>query len=114
MFTEYTNYDAMGLAQLIKKGDVSAKEVLHAAINQANQLNPNLNAIIHRFDEKAFTQANHLADGIFTGVPFLLKDLLYEYAGEPIKMGSRSISIIPTQDNEIVKRIKATGVNIWG
>ena len=93
---------------------MSAKEVLQAAIDRANQLNPNLNAIIHRFDEKALKNAETLPKGIFTGVPFLLKDLLYEYAGEPLKMGSRSINITPSQDNEIVKRMKATGVNTFG
>lgn len=114
MFSEYTNYDAMGLAELIKKGDVSARQVLQAAIDRANQLNPSLNALIHRFDEKALAQASHLPNGVFVGVPFLLKDLLYEYAGEPLRMGSRSVNITPTQDNEIVKRLKATGVNTFG
>ncbi|MFW2178031.1 MULTISPECIES: amidase [unclassified Moraxella] len=113
-FQEYTQYDAMGLAELIKKGEVSAKEVLQSAIDRANLLNPNLNAIIHRFDEKALANANQLPNGVFTGVPYLLKDLLYEYAGEPLKMGSRSINVTPTKDNEIVKRMKATGVNTFG
>lgn len=114
MFKEYTQYDATGLANLIKKGDISAKEALQAAIDRANEINPSLNAIIHRFDDKALANSEQLPDGVFTGVPFLLKDLLYEYAGEPLKMGSRSVNITPAQDNEIVKRLKATGVNTFG
>ena len=43
MFKEYVEYDAIGLAELIKKGEVSAKEVLQAAIDRANQINPTLN-----------------------------------------------------------------------
>lgn len=52
--------------------------------------------------------------GRFFGVPFLLKDLLYEYAGEPLSMGSRSVRVIPKHDNTIVKRIKQAGLNCFG
>lgn len=115
MFKEYSQYDAIGLAQLIKAGDVSAKEALEAAIEQANRLNPKLNAIIHRFDERAYqAAAQGLPDGVFTGVPYLLKDLSFYFAGEPLTMGSRNVSIVPKADNEIVRRMKATGVNTFG
>lgn len=115
MFKEYPQYDAIGLAELIQSGDISAKETLEAAIYQANSLNPKLNAIIHRFDERAFNAAQQgLPQGIFTGVPYLLKDLNYLFADEPIKMGSRSVHIVPEQDSEIVKRMRATGVNTFG
>lgn len=115
MFKEYPQYDAMGLAQLIRAGDISAKEALQAAIHQANKLNPKLNAIIHRFDERAFNAAQQgLPQGVFTGVPYLLKDLNYLFADEPIKMGSRSVHIVPKQDSELVRRMKATGVNTFG
>ena len=57
MFKEYTQYDAMGLAGLVNSGEVSAKELLDAAVNQANTLNPKLNAIIHRFDDRAYASA---------------------------------------------------------
>ncbi|WP_227525185.1 amidase [Moraxella sp. RCAD0137] len=56
----------------------------------------------------------NIAQGAFFGVPFLLKDLLYEYAGEPLCMGSRSVRITPKRDNEIVKRIKQAGLNSFG
>lgn len=115
MFKEYRHYDAIGLAELIKSGDISAKEALDAAIYQANTLNPKLNAIIHRFDERAYQamQAG-LPEGIFSGVPYLLKDLSFYFADEPIKMGSRSVHIVPEQDSEIVTRMRATGVNTFG
>ena len=54
MFKEYTQYDAIGLAALVNAGEVSAKELLDAAVYQANQVNPKLNAIVHRFDERAY------------------------------------------------------------
>lgn len=115
MFKEYSQYDAIGLAQLIQSGEISAKEALQAAIHRANKVNPKLNAIIHRFDERAYTAAQQgLPQGIFTGVPYLLKDLNFLFADEPIKMGSRSVHIVPEQDNELVKRMRATGVNTFG
>ncbi|MFB2589044.1 amidase [Acinetobacter sp. c1-l78] len=115
MFKEYTQYDAMGLAELVKSKQVSAKELLDSAIAITNQHNPKLNAIIHRFDERAYNAIQQgLPDGVFTGVPYLLKDLLYEFADEPMSMGSRSVKFVPKQDNAIVQQIKATGVNIFG
>lgn len=115
MFKEYTQYDALGLAALVNAGEVSAKEVLDAAISQANKINPTLNAIIHRFDERAYNAAQAgLPKGVFNGVPYLLKDLSFSFAGEPITMGSRSVHIVSENDSEIVKRMKATGVNTFG
>ena len=115
MFKEYTQYDALGLAKLVKSGEVSAKELLDAATHQANTLNPKLNAIIHRFDERAYNAAQAgLPAGAFNGVPYLLKDLSFYFADEPITMGSRSVNVVPKNDSEIVKRMKATGVNTFG
>ena len=115
MFKEYTQYDALGLAGLVNSGQVSAKELLDAALEQANKLNPKLNAIIHRFDQRAYDAAQAgLPAEAFTGVPYLLKDLSFSLAGEPITMGSRSVNIISESDSEIVKRMKASGVNTFG
>lgn len=115
MFKEYTQYDALGLAGLVNSGQVSAKELLDAAVAQANKLNPKLNAIIYRFDQRAYAAAQvGLPTGAFTGVPYLLKDLSFEFAGEPLTMGSRSVNIINEHDSEIVKRMKASGINTFG
>ncbi|MDN5891407.1 MAG: amidase, partial [Psychrobacter sp.] len=57
MFKEYTQYDGLALAALVNAGEVSAKELLDAAVHQANKINPKLNAIIHRFDERAYASA---------------------------------------------------------
>lgn len=115
MFKEYTQYDALGLAGLVNSGQVSAKELLDAAVDTANRLNPKLNAIIHRFDERAYQAAQAgLPTGVFTGVPYLLKDLSFYFEGEPLTMGSRSVNVVNKYDSEIVKRMKATGVNTFG
>ena len=114
MFKEYSQYDALGLGELVKKGEVSPSELLAAAIAKADQVNPDINAIIHRFDERALKNADSLPEGPFQGVPFLLKDLLAAFAGEPISMGSRGVHFVPNYDSELVKRFKASGVNAFG
>ncbi len=115
MFAEYSQYDAIGLAQLVQSGQVSAKELLETAIAVANKFNPELNAIIHRFDEHAFENIDNLPlNSVFAGVPYLLKDLSFQIKGQPLTMGSRSIRIHSQEDSELVKRMRATGVNMFG
>ncbi len=115
MFAEYSQYDAIGLAELVKNKQISAKELLETAIAKAEELNPNLNAIIRRFDKQAFEHLNQLpTEGVFAGVPYLLKDLSFQIAGQPLTMGSRSIRIDSSEDSELFKRMKATGVNSFG
>ncbi|CAA0101846.1 amidase [Zhongshania aliphaticivorans] len=114
MFTEYREYDGLGLAGLIKAGEVTPSELLEAAIARANEINPSINALIHRFEDRAYRHINDgLPDGPFTGVPFVLKDLLAAFAGEPLTMGSRGMTAVPNYDSELVRRYKASGVNIF-
>lgn len=104
MFKEYAQYAAIGLAQLILLGAMSATEALVAAIFQADKLNPELNAIIHRLHEYAYNaECSGCLYRIFSGVLYLLKDLSFYVEGEPIKLGSRSINIIPPVDSEMVQ-----------
>lgn len=111
-FKEYDRYDALGLAGLVRKGDVSASELCEEAIARIERINPRLNAVIHRmYDLARKTCTGTLPDGPFQGVPFLLKDLLTSFAGVPLTMGSRAFrNYIPTFDSELMKRYKATGI----
>ena len=52
-FEEYRKHDAISLAGLIAKGQVSAEEVLETAIARAEQVNPAINAIVHKQYEQA-------------------------------------------------------------
>lgn len=114
-FKEYEQYDGLGLGELVRKGEVSAAELLEAAIERVEQRNPQINAVVHTFYERARQQqAEGLADGPFMGVPFLLKDLINACAGEPVTMGSRGIRWMPAQDTTLVSRYRSSGVNIFG
>ena len=55
-FTEYTQYDATGLAELLKAKEVSPSEVLESAIAQIEQHNPSINAVVHTQFDKVRSQ----------------------------------------------------------
>jgi amidase len=89
-FTEYADHDGLGLADLIARREVKPEEVLEAAIERADAVNPTINAIVHRMDAIARGRvAADLPTGPFAGVPFLLKDLYVGYEGSPVSNGSR-------------------------
>jgi amidase len=115
-FKEYDQYDGLGLADLVKKKEVSAAEICEEAIARIERVNPALNAVITPMYDQArqAVQAN-LPDGRFVGVPFLLKDLLGDFAGVPQTMGSRACkNYIPARDSELVIRYKQAGLVILG
>jgi len=70
-FKEYPQYDATGLAQLVCDKEVTRKEILGAAINLAQVVNPKINAIINPLFKRAQQAADNLPQGAFSGVPFL-------------------------------------------
>jgi amidase len=115
-FKEYNQYDGLGLAELVKKKEISAAELCEEAIARIESVNPTLNAVITpMYDLARKAVSNTLSDGPFTGVPFLLKDLLGDYAGVPQTMGSKACkNYIPARDSELVKRYKKAGVVILG
>lgn len=115
-FAEYDRYDALGLADLIRRRQVTPLELLEEAIARRNRLNPFINAIVLEMDREARqTLQNGIPDGPFAGVPFLIKDLLAAYAGVPMTSGSRAYrDYVPDFDSEMVKRYKAAGAVIFG
>lgn len=115
-FAEYDRYDALGLADLVRRKAVSAAELLEEAIERRNRINPFINAVVLDMDRQARAALNQgLPDGPFTGVPFLIKDLLGAYAGVPLTSGSRAYRhYVPDYDSEMVRRYKASGALIFG
>lgn len=115
-FPEYANYDGLGLAELVKKKEVSAAELVEAAIERIEVHNPKLNSVIYKMYDSARQSAKKpLEDGAFAGVPFLVKDLLATIAGVPTANGNRLWKdITASVDSELVKRWKKAGVLILG
>jgi len=114
-FPEYDDLDAMGLAGVIRAGEVSASEALEAAIARVDARNPALNAVVHDLRDRARARVDRLPDGPLTGVPFLLKDLKAALAGTPTT-GSCKLwhDHVPMQSSENVQRYEDAGLQIIG
>ena len=114
-FKDYDHYDALGLAALVKRGEITAEQLLIEAINRRNAVNNQINAVIYNMDDLAYDSIKKgLPQGAFAGVPFLIKDLLAAYAGVPLTSGSRAFKdYVPDFDSEMIKRYKASGVVIF-
>jgi hypothetical protein len=75
-FEEYRRFDAVALAGLVRKGEVSAGELLDVAIARAEAVNPKINAIVHKqYEQARATIGKGLPNGPLAGVPYLIKDL---------------------------------------
>ena len=115
-FSEYSNYDGLGLAELVRKGEVEPGDLVEEAIDRIEKLNPQLNAVVYKLYDIGRAEIDSgLPTGPFRGVPFLLKDLLAAYAGVPMSSASRFFKdYVPDHDSEIVKRYKAAGLVTLG
>lgn len=116
-FAEYEAYDALGLAALVKQGQVTPDELLDAAVERVDARNGAVNAVISRNVDRARQSIkNGLPDGPFKGVPYLLKDLGGWLAGDRVTRGSRFFTDTPivAQNSVHVDRLLAAGLVIFG
>jgi len=113
-FADYDRYDGLGLAGLVRGGEVKAEEMLEAAIERVEALNPALNAVVTRlYDQARAALAAGLPAGPFTGVPYALKDLGALYSGAVTSYGSRLFAgAVADHDSEYTVRLKRVGLVI--
>ena len=116
-FADYERYDALGLADLVRRRAVGPDDLLEAAIERLETRNAAVNAVVmplYDYGRKAIRDG--LPDGPFRGVPFLLKDLGGVMAGVKMTRGSRFFADVPaaTADSEHVRRLKQAGLVIFG
>lgn len=114
--TELATLDATGQAELVRRGDVCATELIEAAIERIELLNPRLNAVVTPLYEHArqAVRANP-PTGPFHGVPFLLKDLIVEIEGTPFSEGSVFLrDNVSGYTSELVTRLRRAGLVILG
>ncbi|MEO7937483.1 MAG: amidase family protein, partial [Burkholderiaceae bacterium] len=114
--TEYEDHDALSLAELVRKGEVTPSELLDAMLERQARENPRLNAVVTPLHEAARAEiAAGLPDGPFRGVPFLVKELVASVKGAPTTSASRLYANnMPTADSEVVARMRRGGLVIAG
>src|SRR3954470_10132651 len=114
-FKEYGNYDAVGLAELVRKKDVTARELLDEAIARTTKVDPQINAVVVKHYDYAERQIERgLPDGPFSGVPFLLKDL-DPLEGTRTTFGATVLNdFVADHNGTLVQRFLDTGVAIFG
>jgi amidase len=108
--------DATAQAEMARQKDIKPEELVEAAIERVERLNPAINVVVTPMFESARTSArSQRLEGPFAGVPFLLKDLLASVAGVRMAAGSRfGKDMVPDQDSELVTRLKRAGLVIIG
>jgi amidase len=106
--------DATAQAELIRAGEAGPLELVDAAIERIESLNPQLNAVIHPLFEGAREAAGgELSAGPFRGVPFLLKDIGASFAGQPLHMGMQALKDVGFRapvDTYLAERFRAAGL----
>ena len=109
---DYSDYDGLGLADLVARKEVSPAELVEAAIERVERHNPSLNAVVYKGYEDARKAAQGpLPDGPFKGVPFLIKDLGMPVAGWPRSSGSRFAQhMVDQADGGLTRRYREAGV----
>ncbi len=115
-FEEYSRYDALGLAELVRRKEVSPRELVDAAIARIDAVDGRVHSVIHRLDASARKAAEgELPDGPFRGVPFVVKDLDGTLGGAPYNAGTRALKgYIAPSDSELFARFRRAGVVFLG
>jgi amidase len=113
--SELTAIDATAQAELVRRHDVKATELVEAAIEAIGKLNPILNAVVTPMFDRGLDEARTVGSGPFAGVPYLVKDLVVEVAGVRFTEGSNFLrDNISTFDSELVVRLRRAGLVILG
>ena len=116
--TDLTWMDACAQAELVRSGQASPAELIDAAVDRIERVNPVLNAVIHpRFDKARTEAAGPLPDGPFRGVPLLVKDLGCQTDGDPYHCGTKFLKELgwtADHDTAFVGRFRQAGFVVVG
>ena len=109
---EYTSFDGLGLAQLLRTGAVSAAELHDSAVRACAAVNPRLNAVVELWPAD-FSKIDHAAP--FAGVPFLIKDVAVTMAGQRSEAGSRlGAGHVAPVDSHLMTQFRQAGLVTFG
>src|SRR5262249_38177835 len=114
--SEYASYDALGLAELVAKKQVSPRELAQAAVAAKEKVDPAVRAVVELYGDRIDgLDEKTLGNGPFRGVPLLIKDVFGHEKGRKIEFGSRLCAGMKVEEGTyFVDMLKAAGVNILG
>ncbi len=112
IFSEYSKYDGLGLAELVRRGEVSPADLIDSAVDAIERLNPKINCVVQQLPQHGRAQVKRgLPYGPFRGVPFLVKEFGMHFKGMVTSAGSRlAAGIRFDSDSELMRRCNAAGL----
>ena len=109
---EYASFDGLGLAQLVRDGQVSAAELHDVAVRAMHAVNPQVNAVVEHWPAD-FSTVDSAAP--FAGVPFLIKDVAVTMAGQRSEYGSRlGAGHVAAHDSHLMTQFRRAGLVTFG
>jgi aspartyl-tRNA(Asn)/glutamyl-tRNA(Gln) amidotransferase subunit A len=110
---EYAGQDGVGLAALVRDGEVSAAELEDAARRAIAAVEPSIQATVGELYDSAFEASS---EGPFAGLPMLMKDVAPHLEGQIVQAGSRwtGDGIRCPADTHLGRRIRAAGFRVIG
>ena len=114
--TEYSSYDGVALADLVRKKEVTSKELAQLFVEAVEKINPKINAVLEVFSDRVEgVNEQIISNGSFAGVPFLMKDIGAGEKGRLQESGSRLMKgHVSDKDSFLTKRFKNSGLNLLG
>lgn len=113
---EYARYDALGLAELVARRQVTPRELARAAAAAVEAVNPAVNAVVETYPDRIDDlDEGKLGGGPFRGVPMLIKDVFGHERGRVVELGSRLCRGMRVEaDTHLAEMLRASGANILG
>lgn len=112
IFAEYSQYDGLGLAELVRRNEVTPTDLVDSAIDAIERLNPEVNCVVQELRDLALREIKAgLPYGPFRGVPFLVKEFGMHFKGMVTSAGSRlAAGLRFNTDTELMRRCRAAGL----
>jgi amidase len=114
--TEYAKHDALGLAELVARKQVTPKELANLAVKAVETIDGKVKSVVELYDDRiSGLDEAALGSGPFRGVPFLIKDVFGHEKGRKIEFGSRLCKgMVAEADTYFLQHLKQSGLNILG
>ena len=112
IFAEYSKYDGLGLAELVRRREVNPADLVDSAFDAIERVNPQVNCVVQQLRDVAQKELKSgMGHGPFRGVPFLVKEFGMHFKGMVTSAGSRlAAGIRFDADSELMRRCNAAGL----